>query len=189
MNRNITALILLVLAIGIYFTYTSGQITVLKSIQAENNQYLSAINNAEKLIKLRDSVLNQYNAISDTDKARLDKLVPDNIDNVRLIIDISGIAARHGITAAGIKTSADTSVSAASTPKQMAPNQIMSSGGGLSTVTVTFNVTTTYVNFITFLQDLERSLRVLDVTSITLSASDNGVYTYGVTLNTYWLKQ
>lgn len=188
MNRNITALILVILAVGIYFTYTSGQITVLKSIQAENNQYLSAINNAEKLIKLRDSVLNQYNAISDEDKARLDKLVPDNIDNVRLIIDISGIAARHGITAAGIKTSADTSISA-STPKQTAPNQIMSSGGGLSTVTVTFNVTTTYVNFITFLQDLERSLRILDVTSITLSASDNGIYTYGVTLNTYWLKQ
>jgi Tfp pilus assembly protein PilO len=189
MNRNITALILIVLAIGVYFTYTSGQIAVLKSIQAENSQYLSAIDNAKKLINLRDSVLNQYNAISDGDKARLNKLVPDNIDNVRLIIDISGIAARHGLTAAGIKTSADTNISAASTPSQSAPNQIVSGAGGLSTVTVTFNVTTTYTNFITFLQDLERSLRILDVTSITLSASDTGTYTYGVTLNTYWLKQ
>src|ERR1035437_9017270 len=185
MNRNITALILIVLAVGIYFTYTSGQITVLKSIQAENNQYLSAIDNATKLIKLRGTVLDQYNAISAGDKARLDNLVPDNIDNVRLIIDISGIATRHGITAAGIKTSADT---AASTPKQTASNQTSVTGGGLSTVTVTFNVTTTYVNFIAFLQDLERSLRILDVTSITLSASANGIYTYGVTLNTYWLK-
>jgi hypothetical protein len=190
MNRNITALILLVLAVGIYFTYTSGQIAVLKSIQAENSQYLSAIDNATKLIKLRGDVLDQYNAISDVDKARLNKLVPDNIDNVRLIIDISGIAARHGLTAAGIKTSADTNnISAASTPSPNAPNPIISGSGGLSTVTVTFNVTTTYTNFITFLQDLERSLRVLDVTSITLSASDNGTYTYGVTLNTYWLKQ
>jgi Tfp pilus assembly protein PilO len=189
MNRNITALILIVLAIGVYFTYTSGQIDVLKSIQAENNQYLSAIDNAKKLISLRDSVLNQYNAISDGDKARLDKLVPDNIDNVRLIIDISGIAARHGLTAAGIKTSADTNISAASTPSQNASKSIISGGGGLSTVTVTFNVTTTYTNFITFIQDLERSLRILDVTSITLSASDSGTYTYGVTLNTYWLKQ
>jgi Tfp pilus assembly protein PilO len=188
MNRNITALILIVLAIGVYFTYTSGQITVLKSIQADNNQYLSAINSAEKLIQLRDSVLNQYNAISDTDKARLDKLVPDNIDNVRLIIDISGIAGRHGLTAAGITTSADTNAAKASIPTQSTQNSVAGSGN-LSTVTVTFNVTTTYTNFIAFLQDLERSLRILDVNSITLSTSANGVYTYGVTLNTYWLKQ
>jgi Tfp pilus assembly protein PilO len=189
MNRNITALILIVLAIGVYFTYTSGQITVLKSIQAENDQYLSAINSAEKLIKLRDSVLNQYNSISDVDKARLDKLVPDNIDNVRLIIDISGIAGRHGLTAAGITTSADTNNAVkVSIPTQSTSNSV-AGNGSLSTVTVTFNVTTTYANFITFLQDLERSLRILDVNSITLSTSANGVYTYGVTLNTYWLKQ
>jgi len=188
MNRNITALILIVLAAGIYFTYTSGQITVLNSIQATNDQYLSAINSAKKLIALRDSVLNQYNAISDQDKARLDKIVPDNIDNIRLMIDISGIAARHGITAAGLKTSADTSVSGASTApvsKSMPP----SAGNGLSTVTVTFSVSTTYPNFISFLEDLERSLRVLDITGITLSSADNGVYTYGVTLDTYWLNE
>ncbi|MDR3558249.1 MAG: hypothetical protein P4L61_01830 [Candidatus Pacebacteria bacterium] len=187
MNRNITALILLVLAVGIYFTYTSGQITVLNGIQATNNQYLSAINNANKLIQLRDSVLNQYNAISDLDKSRLDKIVPSNVDNIRLMIDIAGIAARHGLTAAGLKTSADTSISGSTASAQS--NQMGSSGGGLSTVTVSFNVSTTYTNFIAFLQDLERSLRVLDVTNITLSSSPSGVYTYGVTLNTYWLKQ
>jgi Tfp pilus assembly protein PilO len=183
MNRNITALILIVLAIGIYFTYTSGQIAVLNSIQAENGQYLSAIDNAKKLINLRDSVLNQYNAISDQDKTRLDKIVPDNIDNIRLTIDISGIAARHGITAAGITTSADA--------KSPATNLSLatSAKGSLSTVTVSFGVTTTYANFISFLEDLERSLRIIDVTGITLSASANGVYTYGVTMNTYWLKQ
>ena len=188
MNRNITALILIVLAIGVYFTYTSGQIAVLNSIQATNNQYLSAIASAKKLIALRDSVLNQYNAVSDQDKARLDKLVPDNIDNVRLIIDISGIASRHGRTAAGITTSADSSQSANTTAKST-PNSTFDTSAGLSTVTVSFNVTTTYANFITFLEDLERSLRILNVTGITLSVSDKGVYTYGVTLNTYWLKQ
>jgi hypothetical protein len=194
MNRNITALILLVLAVGIYFTYTSGQIAVLNSIQAQNSQYLSAIDNAKKLINLRDSVLNQYNAISDLDKTRLDKIVPDNIDNIRLTIDISGIAARHGITATGITTSADAKSSAGATSPNPAlnstnPGLSTSASGNLSTVTVSFGVTTTYANFISFLQDLERSLRVLDVTGITLSSSANGIYTYGVTMNTYWLKQ
>jgi Tfp pilus assembly protein PilO len=191
MNRNITALILIVLAIGVYFTYTSGQIAVINSIQAENNQYLSAITNAKKLIDLRDSVLKQYNAISDADKSRLDKIVPNNIDNIRLMIDISGIASRHGITASGITTSADTNASnSGSTQSASVPaNPAASYNSGLSTVTVSFSVTTTYNNFIAFLQDIERSLRILDVTSITLSPSTNGTYTYGVTLDTYWLKQ
>ena len=192
MNRNITALILLVLAGGIYFTYTSGQITALNAIQAENNQYSSAIDNAQKLIKLRDSVLNQYNAISDEDKARLDEIVPNTIDNIRLMIDISGIAARHGITATGITTSADTNTPSSGAASQPAPgvsNSGASAVNGLSTVTVSFDVTTTYANFISFLQDIERSLRILDVTNITLSTSASGVYTYGVTLDTYWLNQ
>jgi len=188
MNRNATALILIILAIGIYFTYTSGQIDKLRSMQAMNGQYSSAIDNAVKLIKLRDSVLNQYNGISDADKVRLDKLVPNNIDNVRLIIDISGIAARHGLVAGGITTSADSNSSSgksAATPASAA----MQGQGGLSVVTVNFSVSTTYDNFINLLQDLERSLRVLDITGITLSATDSGIYTYGVTLSTYWLKQ
>ncbi|MDE2188768.1 MAG: hypothetical protein KGJ35_03525 [Patescibacteria group bacterium] len=191
MNRNVTALILIVLAIGIYFTYTSGQIDNLHKIQAVNDQYSAAITNAKKLISLRDSVLNQYNSISDLDKSRLDKIVPDNIDNVRLIIDISGIAARHGLTASGITTSADSKPNSSNTANSTPGTRtgMSTSGAGLSTVSVSFSVSTTYDNFISFLQDLERSLRILDITSITLSASDNGVYTYGVTMNTYWLKQ
>ena len=200
MNRNVTALILIVLAAGIYFTYTAGQITVLDSIQATNNQYLSAIDSAKKLIQLRDSVLQQYNSISAEDRARLDKIVPSNIDNIRLMIDIAGIASRHGITATALHTSADTSISGPTTATVATPplNPGMmgqegaatpSPSSGLSTVTVTFSVSTTYANFIAFLQDIERSLRVLDVTGITLSSSVNGIYTYGVTLNTYWLKQ
>ncbi len=188
MNRNITALILIVLSVGIYFTYTSGQIALLNSIQATNNQYQSAINNAKKLITLRDSVLNQYNAISDQDKARLDKIVPDNIDNIRLMIDISGIASRHGVTAANLTTSADSSASGASSAGASG-SAASASSKGLSTVVVSFSVTTSYDNFIAFLQDIERSLRILDVTTLSLAPTANGNYTYGVTLDTYWLKR
>jgi len=190
MNRNITGLILIVLAVGIYFTYTSGQISALGAIQTTNAGYLSAITNAKKLIELRDSVLKQYNGISDQDKARLDKIVPSSIDNVRLMIDISGIAEDHGLTLSGLTTSADTAVtggnSAASTP---AVTNSSTSQNTPSTVTVNFSVTTTYDNFISLLQDLERSLRILDVTHITLTPSNTGIYTYGVALNTYWLNQ
>lgn len=188
MNRNITALILLVLAVGVYFTYTSGQIGDIQAAQETNAQYAAAIANAQKLIQIRDSVLAQYNSISDTDKARLDEIVPNNVDNVRLMIDVSGIAARHGLTAAGITTSADTENPAGS-QSQSSNSGVSSQPAGLATVSVSFTVSTTYQNFLAFLGDIERSLRILDVTSITLTPASNGIYTYGVTLDTYWLKQ
>jgi Tfp pilus assembly protein PilO len=182
MNRNVTALILIVLAVGVYFTYTSGQISTLKSIQAVNAQYQTALDNANRLIKLRDAALAQYNGISDTDKSRLDVMVPSTVDNIRLILDISGIAQMHGLTAGNITTSADSQGQSGQSAAAAGPS-------GLNVVTVSFTVNTSYQNFISFLEDLERSLRILDVTQITLTPSDTGAYTYGVTLDTYWLNQ
>jgi hypothetical protein len=38
------------------------------------------------------------------------------------------------------------------------------------------------------LKDLENSLRLVDVTDITVSSSENDFYNYSLTLNTYWLR-
>jgi hypothetical protein len=39
------------------------------------------------------------------------------------------------------------------------------------------------------MNDLERSLRIIDITQLTLSADDTGKNnTYTVTIRTYWLK-
>jgi hypothetical protein len=54
---------------------------------------------------------------------------------------------------------------------------------------VSFNVTAPYQQFISFMQDLEASLRVMDLTHLTVSANDTGTYDFGVQLTTYWLRQ
>ena len=125
-------------------------------MQATNGEYTSAIANAQKLIQIRDAVLQDYNSISDQDKARLDEIVPSNVDNVRLMIDVSGIAARHGLTAAGITTSADTQ-NPSNQSSSASGGSIASQPAGLSTVSVSFTVSTTYANFLAFLQDIERT--------------------------------
>jgi Tfp pilus assembly protein PilO len=188
MGKNILPIILIVLAAGIYFTYTSGQIDVLKEIQTKNASYSNAIGNARDLIAKRDTVNKAYGQISPEDAARLDKMLPDNIDNVRLIIDVNGIGARHGLTLRGLRTSAGSEATAGT--KTQAQTTAMGTGAGqVGVVTVSFSVSTTYDNFISFIQDVERSLRIMDISKVTLSANDNGVYDYGVELKTYWLKQ
>lgn len=195
MNKNATALILIVLALGIYFTFTSAKIAELQSIRTVNREYQVAINNSEKLLKVREDVLKAYNSISEGDKERLNKLVPDNVDNVRLIIDVKDdIAARNGLFLKNIKTSSpDIPVAGAAAPGAAATSANLASvgsqaGSNFGVVTLSFGVTTTYEQFITFLKDLESSLRILDVSSITLATNDQGTYDFTVELKTYWLK-
>lgn len=181
MGKNILPIILIVLAIGTYFTFTSGQVDEIKKIQTVNDGYQSAIKNADKLIAVRDKVLDSRGKIADEDIARLDRMIPDNIDNVRLIIDVNGIASRHGVVLRGIRTSVT------SDPKAQAGGTRLDPSIGV--MTVSFGVSTTYSNFISLMQDIERSLRILDISRITLNSNDNGVYDYTVELKTYWLKK
>ena len=185
MNRNLSATILVIMAIGLYFTVTKGVLTEANVIKASNDEYVKAIENAKSLIKVRDKVLADYNKLSVADRAKLDKLVPKSIDNIRLIIDLNNIALQKGLTLKGIQASA-----AQKSGEEVVadPNNSGVPTPILDTVTVSFGVNAPYQQFISFLQDLESSLRILDVSSLSVTANDNGIYDWKVELKTYWLR-
>ena len=193
MNKNITATILTALAFGVYFTYTTVKWDEVKAVQAVNDQYSQAIANADNLITTRDKVLQAYNSLSEDDRARIDKMVPNSVDNIRLIIDINSIANRRGIVLRGINAQARMSGAPngqdmAGSPSGDMPNNIISAPT-LDTVSVSFNTSTSYGNFIDFMRDLESSLRIIDLTHMTMAVNDKGGYDFAVQLTTYWLRQ
>jgi hypothetical protein len=199
MNRNATATILIVLAIGIYFTFTRGLWNEVKAVQQVNNQYTTALTNAEQLIKVREQVLKSYNNLSQDNRVRLDKMIPNTVDNIRLIIDLNSVAVRHGFALSNIKavTAASTERSAAGTgsavsarSRTVQSTQVAGiANPTLDTVSVTFGVTAPYLEFISFLQDLEANLRIMDISRLTVSADDTGLYNFQIELKTYWLRQ
>lgn len=192
MNKNILPIFLIILAIGIYFTYTKTQIDKAAEKQVVNDGYTSAIENADKLIAIREQVNNDYNKISDTDKERLEKLVPNNVDNVRLTIDVTGIAKNLGLEMRNVHTSAGSDSASGGAPSSGSKSNTMSSmnngSASYNTVTVGFGVTATFDQFVALIQDIERSLRIMDITRLTVTANDNGVYDFSVEMKTYWLK-
>ena len=192
MNKNLTPLILIVLAVGIYFTFTRAKIDELQAIRQVNAQYEQALKNSEKLVKVRDTVRDNYNKISQDDQERLEKILPDNVDNVRLIIDVSGVAARHGIVMKNVKTTTPKDASEPVADAGMGQGGMGSqipSQNTYSTVTLSFDVTSNYQNFLNFLKDIEASLRIIEISKITIKSNDTGVYDYSVEIKTFWLKQ
>ncbi len=183
MNKNATPLILIILSIGIYFTFTRVEIDKVRAVMAVNSEYKTALKNSEELIKKRDQVLAAYNKIDPEDQERLDKIVPDNVDNVRLIIDLNGIAARHNISIKNVKTST------ANKEASKSEDTSFVSSGEYNTVTMSFDLSTDYQTFQNFLRDLEVSLRIMQVSKISLKAGENGNFDYGVEVKTFWLKQ
>lgn len=195
MNRNVTPLILIVLAIGIYFTFTRAKIDEVKAIQIVNAQYQQALDNSERLVKKRDEILAIYNRISPEDQNRLERMIPDNVDNVRLIIDVNSVAAKHGLTLKNVKTSTTKDQTDPSTRGNQAPNQAPNNNGnvliagGYDTVTLSFDVSGSYQSFLDFLKSMERSLRIMEISKITLKVNDAGTYDYGLEFKTFWLKK
>ncbi|MDE2041122.1 MAG: hypothetical protein KGI59_01910 [Patescibacteria group bacterium] len=204
MNRNIIATILIVLAVGTYFTVTENVLAQASAVKTVNDQYLSAIDSAQKLVAVRDQVLNDYKNLSQNDRDRLTKMVPNTVDNIRLIIDLENIAASHGFALNGITAqTTDTSNTPApgtTAPTTGAPPVVGAAAATgavgptivapiLDTVTVSFTVNAPYLQFISFMQDLEANLRIMDMTHLSMTAASNGVYTFQVTLRTYWLRE
>ena len=116
MNRNITATILIVLAIGIYFTVTENVINAAESVQTVNSSYVTALDSAAQLIKVRDQVEQAYNNISPADRTRLDEMIPDSVDNIRLVIDLNSVAMNHGLTLSNVTAAASADATQAASP-------------------------------------------------------------------------
>ncbi len=175
---KIISIILIIVSAGLFFGYIDPTYTKIRALAVEKADYDRALNNSKALQAERDKFLDKFNHIAPSDTAKLAKVLPDNIDNVRLIIDIDEMAKTHGMRIRNFK--ADSSGQKETVGVDPSP---------YGTLTLAFSTTATYNTFLAFVRDLERSQRILNITDVKFAASDtNSLYDYGVTLKTYWLK-
>ena len=182
--------ILLIAAIGLFVVYTNPTYQASQTLQAQASAYDDALTKSQELRSVRDQLLSKRNTFSADDVQKLQELLPDNVDNIRFIIDINNIASRHNISLSNVQLgtlggsgSGTTAASAASAAA------ISSSGPGdlVGSVDIGFSVTASYGDMLAFLQDIEHSLRLIDVEKLTFTASSSGLNTYAFTVRTYWL--
>lgn len=213
--RYIFLLVIIAASVGVFVAVIIPRYDIIKTEQAQVSTYTSNLATANQLQQSRQALIAQYNTISQSDLTNLTTLLPDSVDNIRLIIQINALATTNGLsslrnidynasavaadgtstnTTGTNSTSSSTTSSAPDTTSD--PNQALSPYGQF---VMSFQTSGQYSNFLSFLSDLEQNLRLVDVSDIEFtpatSTGTTGTQTlasgmsYKVTLTTYWLKQ
>lgn len=165
----------------VFFQLTDPILAQVDELKLEKAKLNEGLNNAKELRRVLDDLLETYNQFSSSDLERLNKFLPDNVDNVRLIIDISNIAKPYNMTIRDLRIKAD---------EERGEASVIDGGDRMNkgAVTLGFSVSGSYANLQAFLSDLARSLRLVDVSVINFSSNEEGIYDYEIEIQTYWLK-
>ena len=170
----------------------------ISTIKAEVISYNEALDNSKTLEAERDKLTQKYNAFDPENLTKLEKLLPDNVDNIRLILEIEKIASPYGMVLKDVKYDTLSKTDASSTGTQgtikgSANDQSLHKDYG--TWDLEFSTQGTYNNFVNFTKDLESNLRIVDISSIQFASgsgvgtsSSSEVYKYIIKIKTYWLK-
>lgn len=191
--RNILSIIIILGSIAAFVLVVQPQYKEIKVLQEKTLELEEVLVNARRLQSIRDELLDKRDSLVRSDLARLEKMVPESVDNVKLILELQGIADQYNL---------EIQTASADRENQDGGDGDGNSGGGESDtgsfvdvdsrdygiISLNFNLTGGYNDFFAFLRDLERNLRITDIRNVGFSSSDNGEYSFDLSLDTYWLK-
>jgi hypothetical protein len=181
--RFFLPIILVGAAIGLFVLYTNPAYQATKALQAQVASYDEALDKSQELRAVRDALLAKRNTFPNDAVEKLGRMLPDNVDNIRLIIDINNIAARHDLALGNVALG-----TVGDSARERSASSLGASGDRIGSVTVGFAVAATYEDFLAFLADIEHSLRIVDVEALSFGTGGEGLPSYSFTIRTYWLK-
>lgn len=141
----------------------------IKALRVKKASYSSALESARDLESRRSDLTNKYNLISVEDKQKLENLLPNNVDNIKLVLELETIAKRYGLIVESPKldtTILDTSSDGQAIRKDNNAN--LSANAPYGTFTLDFTVRSTYSNAKLLISDIEKNLRLIEPTYISI---------------------
>lgn len=181
--KNSTSTLLIILAVGIGFFYTYPSYQKLQAISQEKVTFDNALKDARELKELQNTLIAQYNSLSKTDLENIKKVVPEYFDGENLVSIINSIASSHGMQLFEVAIVKDTN--GRSNPELEPQNPYQ-------TKEVSFILKGDYKNFILSIQDLERSMLLMDLKKISIKKDQRSlnpnILDFEVKFNTYSIK-
>ncbi len=145
----------------------------IQSLRDLNAEYDQTIQEAETLKAQADSLKADYTAIPENQVKEMQVMVPDSVDKVRLLSEMSKVLTSQGFSSQSLSITEE-------------------AGGtdGKGAYSVSFNVKTTYPRFKELIETFEKSMRLLSVRTVSFTApeKEGDLISYDVKFITYYLK-
>jgi Tfp pilus assembly protein PilO len=197
--RIIIPLSFIIISIGAFFLVIDPIFSDAKEIRSEVSAYKTALDNSAQLQKIRDSLIEEYKNVKKEDKDRLLHFLPNNVDNIELILEIERLANLNGLPVKNFIFSVEDLNKKVFVDEEDGDTSSGGSSGGnlpYGVFPIEFTLTGRYNSFLNFLKEIESNLRLIDIRSVSLTVpnkTDNNTvdpysYDYSLKVETYWLK-
>lgn len=204
--RFLLPLLFIVAAVALFIGFTNPVYIDVQDLSSQADSYNEALVNSKKLQTRRDELTQTYNSFAQSDIRALETMVPNSVDNIGLIQEVQRMGLELGIIVKNVNFDPEQVVledgafeeGVTSTTTQSAQNRPQQGTGEINTLYDTFllefTIEGSYDDFVTFLSELEKNLRIVDISSINFTANSidskgnfSDVYDYTFTTKTYRL--
>lgn len=195
MTRTFAPILLLIIAVGLFFSYTRPAYDVLQAFQQQEEKLDEAIKDTNKLLEKHDTLITKYGSIPQQDRMRLGKILPNELDVVRLILDVDSLALKNNITIKAFDVPQMDTPTRTNTAQQRSRAGVTpQEDSPIGSAVVTIDCEGEYEDLKSMLFEIERSLSLMDVVRLDVVVSDlskpgttEGIK-YKIGLQSYWLK-
>lgn len=195
--RYIFLLLLIAASVGVFITVIIPRYHDIQADRALITTYQANLQTATQLQQSRNALIAQYNNIPKEDLDNIKTLLPDSVDNIRLIIQLDSLATKNGLSSLrNVDYNPDQTTDTGGAGDTARTTDATVAQKPYGEFVITFQTSGQYSNFLSFISDLEENLRLVDVTNVEFTpVTSSGAQTaasgitYKVTLKTYWLKQ
>lgn len=183
--RFIIPVILILISVAGFFQFSKPFFNDVNVSRAEVASLNEALSNSKAIESERDKLVMKFNSMSPEDLKKLEVLMPNNVDNIRLILEIEKIASPYGMALKDVKYNTEEKDTKEKTNGAKILKQASEVNRGYGDWDLEFSTEGSYSNFTNFIKDLEKNLRIVDVLSVEFSSTEGeALGGKGIVLNT-----
>lgn len=161
MTRLTFAIVLLVLASAIFVFGLFPAWSGVQMARAEIQKLIRLNDELQEIARIRDDLTAQYNAIPQSDLNKLSAMLPSGFGSAQFLRDMEALATKYGMFLKNIDFV--TKEKTQTTQIQLPVQRLVAS------IDVSFNARGSYESFRSYLKDLEKMARIIDISDISFS--------------------
>lgn len=185
MFRIIINLFFLVISVMLLWIFAKPEWAEISRLKKEKVFLEDTLINIQKIQRLRDQQLESYNSISSENREKLNHFLPQSEDKAAFVLMIDNIAKSRGIflKSISVQENKENQRSLVLNKDKKDDNENNSNKPSVSII-----ASGSYSSFRGFLSDLEKNVRVIDVSNVVFNSSKTDNYEYKIDGYVYWKK-